>query len=42
MRKEIADAVEEVHRRLMKIIRENTSEGESVIITGVGNTIGIP
>lgn len=42
MRKEVADAVEEVHKRIMRIIRTTTSEGDSVVIAGIGNTIGIP
>ena len=42
MKKEIVDSVEEVHRRIRRIINEYTSEGDSVIIAGIGNTIGIP
>ncbi len=41
MRKEIVDSVEEAIERIKRIIRENTREGEKVIIAGVGNTIGI-
>lgn len=40
--KNIVDAVEEVHNRIKKILVENTKEGDSVIIAGIGNTIGIP
>lgn len=42
MRKEISDSADEVGKRIMKIIKENTSPGDSVIIAGIGNTIGIP
>jgi hypothetical protein len=42
MNKNIVDAVEEVHNRVKKILVENTKEGDSVIIAGIGNTIGIP
>ena len=42
MRKEIANAIEEVHKRIKKIILENTVEEDSIIIVGVGNTIGVP
>lgn len=41
MRREIVDSVDEVIERIKRIIRENTKEGEKVIIVGVGNTIGI-
>lgn len=41
MRKEIADGAEEAIRRVKRIILENTREGDSVIIAGIGNTIGI-
>jgi len=41
MRKEISDSVEEVLQRIRRIIRENTKEGDCVIIAGIGNTMGI-
>ena len=41
MRKEISNSVEEVTTRIKRIIRETTKEGDSVIIAGVGNTMGI-
>lgn len=41
MRKEIADSVNEVIDRIKRIVRETTKEGDSVIIAGIGNTIGI-
>lgn len=42
IKKEIIDSVEEVHKRIKKIIVENTMENDAVIIVGVGNTIGVP
>jgi hypothetical protein len=41
MRKEIFDGAEEAIERVKRLIRENTKEGDSVIIAGVGNTMGI-
>jgi len=41
MRKEIVDAVDSVIERLKRIILERTKPGDSVIIAGIGNTIGI-
>jgi len=41
MRKEIVDAVDSVIERLKRIILERTKPGDSVIVAGIGNTIGI-
>jgi len=41
MRKEIFDSANDVTERIKRIIRENTKEGDQVIIAGIGNTIGI-
>ncbi len=41
MRKEIFDAVDGVIERIRRLILERTKDGESVIIAGIGNTIGI-
>jgi len=41
MRKEIANSVDEVIKRIKRIILEMTKEGDHVIIAGIGNTIGI-
>ena len=41
MRKEIVDGVEESIKRIKRLICENTKEGDTVIIAGIGNTIGI-
>jgi hypothetical protein len=41
MRKEISDSAEEVINRVRRIINETTKAGDTVIIAGIGNTIGI-
>jgi len=41
MKKEIANSVEEVIKRIKRIIHETTKEGDQIIIAGIGNTIGI-
>jgi hypothetical protein len=41
MRKEIADSVDTVIERVKNVILERTKEGDTVIIVGVGNTIGV-
>ncbi len=41
MRKEIFDAADGVIERIKRLILERTKTGESVIIAGIGNTIGI-
>ncbi|MEM2888770.1 MAG: DUF1512 domain-containing protein [Candidatus Bathyarchaeia archaeon] len=41
MRKEISDSVDDVINRINRIIRETTKEGDSIIIAGIGNTMGI-
>lgn len=41
MRKEIFDAVDPAINRVKQIIIEKTQEKDNIIITGVGNTIGI-
>jgi len=41
MRKEIFDAVDKAIERIRQVILEKTKEGDSVIVAGVGNTIGI-
>ncbi|NDB33167.1 MAG: DUF1512 domain-containing protein [Nitrososphaeria archaeon] len=42
MTKEIADKAEEVESQIYDTIRENTTPGQSVIVVGVGNTLGVP
>jgi hypothetical protein len=41
MRKEINDAAEKVIERVKAVILERTKEGDTVIIVGVGNSIGV-
>ena len=41
MRKEINDAADKVIERLKSVILERTKEGDTIIIVGVGNSIGV-
>jgi len=41
MRKEINDAVDKVIERVKDAIQERTKEGDTVLIVGVGNSIGV-
>lgn len=41
MKKDIVDAAEPAIERLKRIIVERTKEGDTVIVAGIGNTIGI-
>ena len=41
MRKEIADAAEKVANTVYSVIEDKTAEGQSVIVIGVGNTLGV-
>jgi hypothetical protein len=42
MTKEIANKAKEVESQLYQTIRENTTPGQSVLVVGVGNTLGVP
>jgi len=42
MTKEIADQVDNVRSQVYEMIQENTKQGQSVLIIGVGNTAGVP
>lgn len=42
MTKDIADQSDKVRLQVYEMIQENTLEGQSVLIIGVGNTVGIP
>ena len=42
MSKEIADKADDVRTQVYEMIHENTKEGQSVLIIGVGNTAGVP
>jgi len=41
MRKEIFEAAEVALDRVRRVIKERTKEGDTVIIAGIGNTIGV-
>jgi len=41
MRKEIFDAIDGAIERIKRLVLERTKEGDSIIIAGIGNTIGI-
>ncbi|MEM2876154.1 MAG: DUF1512 domain-containing protein [Candidatus Bathyarchaeia archaeon] len=41
MRKELVEAADKAIERIRRLINEKTSHGDSVIIAGIGNTIGI-
>ncbi|WP_228369149.1 DUF1512 domain-containing protein [Candidatus Nitrososphaera gargensis] len=41
MRKEIADAFDKVTNTVYSVIEDKTSEGQSVMVIGVGNTMGV-
>jgi len=41
MRKEIADAFEKVTNTVYLVIEDRTSEGQAVMVIGIGNTIGV-
>ena len=41
MRKEIADSAEKVTLQIHEIINDNTKPGHSVLVIGVGNTLGV-
>lgn len=41
MKKEIADGVEKAVARVKEIIENETSEGDTVVVIGVGNTLGV-
>jgi hypothetical protein len=41
MRKEISDSVDKAIERLKSVVQERTKEGDTIIIVGVGNSIGV-
>ena len=41
MKKEIADSVDKVESQVYETIKENTKSGQSVLVIGVGNTLGV-
>ncbi|HJJ22381.1 MAG TPA: DUF1512 domain-containing protein [Nitrosopumilus sp.] len=42
MSKEIADQADDVRFQVYEMIQENTKQGQTVLIIGVGNTAGVP
>ena len=42
MTKEIADKADETRSQVYEMIEENTTKGQSIVIIGVGNTVGVP
>jgi hypothetical protein len=42
MSKEIADQADNVRSQVYEMILENTTEGQSIVVIGVGNTAGVP
>jgi hypothetical protein len=41
MKKEIAEATDKVIERVNRLIEEKTKEGDSIVLVGVGNTLGV-
>jgi hypothetical protein len=41
MKKEIADSAEKVTSQIHEMIKDNTKPGQSVLVIGVGNTLGV-
>jgi hypothetical protein len=41
MRKEIAEATDKVMERVNRLIEEKTKEGDTILLVGVGNTLGV-
>ena len=42
MTREIAESAAKVRSRVLRMVAENTAEGQTVLIVGVGNTSGVP
>ena len=42
MTKDIANQAENVHSQIEEMIQENTTAGQTVLLIGVGNTMGVP
>ena len=42
MTKDIANQAEIVRTQVYEMIQDNTKPGQSVLLIGVGNTIGVP
>lgn len=42
MSKKIASVYNDVIKRIERVIKEETNEGDAIIVAGIGNTVGIP
>ena len=42
MTKDIANRADEVRTQLYDMIKENSKPGQTILVIGVGNTIGVP
>lgn len=42
MTKDIADKANETRLQVYEMIKDNTKQGQSVVVIGVGNTVGVP
>jgi len=42
MTKDIANQAENVHSQIEEMIQENTAAGQTILLIGVGNTMGVP
>jgi len=41
MTKNIADKADDVRSQIYEMIKDNTKEGQNVLVIGVGNTLGV-
>jgi len=41
MTRELAEAVEKAYQKVLEIIRTRTKPGDTVIVVGVGNSVGV-
>jgi len=42
MSKDVANKAEQVRNQVYELIKENTKSGQSILVIGVGNTLGVP
>ncbi len=41
MTKNIADKADDVRSQIYEMVKDNTKEGQNVLVIGVGNTLGV-
>jgi hypothetical protein len=41
MKKEITEAADKVSQRVKELVTERTKPGSTVIVAGIGNTVGV-